>query len=121
MSRAIESYELAYTTGEASQIPDLIRAAFAPEAVLESRYLDAPIRGHDALVEHIGVTRQRMQGVTSRRTSPLERVGDTIRWTWAFEADGQVVAEGMDFVVLDASDHIERLVVFDGLVPQDRT
>lgn len=118
MSHAIESYERAYSTGDASEIPGLVEAAFTSDAVFESSYVAAPIIGHDALVEHIEATRGRIQGVSSRRTSPLERVGQSIRWTWAFEGDGEVVAEGMDFAVLDYSGRIERLVVFDQRVPE---
>lgn len=120
MSRAIESYEQAYSTEDESQIPRLIREAFSSDAVFESPYIDGPIHGVDALVEHVRATRDRIEGVASRRTSPLGRVGQSICWTWALEADGATVAEGIDFVLLDEDGQIQRFVVFAGVIPADR-
>jgi hypothetical protein len=97
----------------------LVSAAFSKDVVFESPYIDAPIRGVDAVIEHIESTRRRVGDVTSRRTSALDRVGQTIRWTWAFEAEGSTVAEGMDVAVLDQNDQIEHFVVFDGVIPKD--
>ena len=118
MERAIELYEQAFSTHDEADIPRLVSLAFSRDVVFESAYLDGPISGVDALIEHIESIRRRVGGVTSRRTSALDQVGQTMRWTWAFEADGSTVAEGMDVVVLDQNDQIEHLVVFDGVIPK---
>lgn len=115
--RAVDLYEEAYATEDASQVDRLVREAFTADASFESAYVVQPLVGIQALADHIRHTRDRLAGTTSRRTSPIERVGNTLRWTWVFEADGAVVAEGTDVVVLDDDERISRFVVFDGTVP----
>jgi len=117
MHPAVDRYEQAYATEDDGEVERLVAEAFSPGAVLESVYLDQPVVGREALVDHIRSTRARLVGTRSVRTSPVERVGKTLRWTWAFEADGQTVAEGTDFALLDDEGVIERLVVSDGRIP----
>lgn len=52
--------------------------------------------------------------------APWSRWGRRFDGAGSLRPDGQVVARGMDFVVLGSDDLIARMVVFDGLVPQDR-
>jgi len=117
MDPAIDRYEEAYATADDGEVERLVAEAFSPVAVLESAYLDQAVVGRAALADHIRSTRARLTGTRSVRTSPVERVGNTLRWTWAFEADGQTVAEGTDIALLDDDGVIERLVVFDERIP----
>jgi hypothetical protein len=116
---AVAAYERAYATVDPAQARQLVAEAFTEDGVLESPYLDAPVTGREALAAHIAKTREMLVGTTSTHTSSIERVGDTLRWTWAFHAGEQLLSEGMDIAVL-RSEKIARLVVFDGPLPSLR-
>lgn len=117
MHPAVAAYEAAYTTTDTSQIDALVAQAFTEDGKLLSPWIDGAISGQSALADHIRLTRARIEGTTSRHTSALEGVGNTLRWTWAFEVDGERVAEGMDVVVLGPDEKISLLIVFDGAAP----
>ncbi len=117
MHPAVASYEAAYTTTDPSQIDDLVSQAFTEDGKLLSPWIDGAISGQNALAHHIRLTRARLEGTISQHTSAVERVGNILRWTWEFEAEGETVAEGMDIVVLSPDERISLLVVFDGVAP----
>lgn len=116
MHPAVAAYEAAYE-GPEHAIDDEVARAFAADGALVSPWLERPVVGHAAIAQHVRTTRERLAGTTNRHTSVVERVGDVLRWTWAFEADGQTVASGMDVVVLSEDDRICLLTVFDGATP----
>lgn len=116
MHPAVAAYEAAYTDPP-ERIAEHVARSFAPNGSLVSPWLELPVVGHEALRLHIARTRDRLQGTVSRHTSAIERVGDVLRWTWAFDANGQEVASGMDVAVVSDDERIARLIVFDGPTP----
>lgn len=114
---AVAEYEAAYTDSS-DRIDGHVARAFVPEGAVVSPWMERPVVGHEAISRHIAATRERMAGTTNRHTSVMERVGNVLRWTWAFDADGQEVASGMDVVVLSPDEKIAQLIVFDGPTPR---
>jgi hypothetical protein len=117
MHPAVAAYEAAYSVSDPEAIGAQVARAFTPSGVLMSPWLVEPVAGHGALAAHIVRTRKRLEGAVARHTSALDRVGNVMRWTWAFEVDGEVVSEGMDVAVLSDDERIELLAVFDGPRP----
>lgn len=117
MHTAVAAYEAAYESVDPRDVAMHVAAAFSDDGALVSPWLTAAVVGHDAITAHVLRTRERLVGTASKHTSATQRVGNALRWTWAFEQDGVVVAEGMDVAVLAADGRITLLVVFDGATP----
>ena len=117
MHPAVAAYEAAYESGDPHQVAAHVSSAFSVDGALVSPWLAGPVVRHDAITTHVLRTRERLAGTSARHTSAVERVGDMLRWTWAFEQDGAIVTEGMDVAVLAADGRMTLLVVFDGAAP----
>ena len=113
---AVAAYEVAWTDPP-ERIAEHVARAFAPDGVFVTPWLGRPVVGHEAISEHIAASRGRLAGTTVRHTSVMERVGNVLRWTRAFAADGQTVSSGMDVVVLAEDERIALLAAFDGPTP----
>ena len=117
MHPAVTAYEAAYESSDPCQVASHVATAFTGDGAIVSPWLAAPVVGHDAITTHVLRTRERLVGTVSRHTSDVERVGDVLRWTWVFEENGTVVADGMDVAVLAADGRMTLLAVFDGAAP----
>ncbi|HZJ10464.1 MAG TPA: hypothetical protein VFD39_12265 [Trueperaceae bacterium] len=117
MHPAVAAYEAVYETGYPEQVADLVVKAFTADATLVSPWLPAPVVGHEAITAHVLRTRDRLVGTVSKHTSSMDRVGDVLRWTWAFEQNAETVAEGMDVAVLAPDERMSLLAIFDGNTP----
>ena len=96
------------------QPPQEIRAIAAQPgigltATLEARgYAEIEARAASAYEHWVG-----SEGITFRGRDDVERLGDVVKFHWeAVARDGEVIAVGLDFLVLAADGRIERDYTF---------
>ena len=85
------------------------RPGLALTAILEARgYEEIEARAASAYEHWVG-----SEGLSFRGRDDAERLGDVVKFHWeAVAQDGEVVAVGLDFLVLAADGRIERDYVF---------
>ena len=85
------------------------RPGLALTAILEARgYAEIEARAAGAYEHWVG-----SEGLSFRGRDDAERLGDVVKFHWeAVAKDGQVVAVGLNFLVLAADGRIERDYVF---------
>jgi hypothetical protein len=98
---AVDLYVEAWNTGDDVQRLELVRRAFTSDAVRA---------GHDVAhgPDAIAAT---MSQVEVKRTSPVQVLGDWLRFEWAAVADGESL-EGVDVAEHAPDGRLRRLIVF---------
>ena len=114
---AVELYGAAWGEPDEAKRRELLEKAWADDGV----YTDptAEVTGRDALVAHIGGFLEQTQGAQIVITSGVDsHHGKRLRFSWQMQnADGAVLAEGIDYGQLDSDGRLELIVGFFGPFP----
>ncbi len=114
---AVELYGAAWSEPDETKRRELLERAWADDGV----YTDptAEVTGRDALVAHIGGFLDQTQGARIVITSGVDsHHGTRLRFSWQMQnADGAVLADGIDYGQLDEDGRLELIVGFFGPFP----
>lgn len=112
----VETYVQAWHEPDEGSRRRLLEASWADDAV----YADpaSTVEGRDALVAHIAGFHARRPGARIEVRSGIDCHGRYLRFAWAVVgADGEVVADGIDFGVLAGDGRIASITGFFGPLP----
>jgi hypothetical protein len=110
---AVDLNVAAWNATDPSARKDLIKQAFAEDAVMVSGH--DVVHGAEAIADFIENV-QAVQPVTARRLSAVDAHGGWLRYEWqALDSSGAVVEEGVDFAEQSADGRLQRLIVFHPL------
>lgn len=114
--RAVEAYTEAWNDVSGERRRQLLEECWADGGV----YCDplSLVTGREALAGHIASFGERMPGHSIQLTTGADAHDGFARFGWGmFGPEGELVTEGMDFVVLDDDGRIARIVGFFGPMP----
>jgi hypothetical protein len=107
----IDTYFAMWNEPDRAQRLKLIADAW----VTDARYVDPlnDVSGHDGLADMVDAVRAQFPGATLQRTGELDAHHDLVRFPWnATGADGAVIVQGIDVVVLAPDGKLSALAGF---------
>lgn len=114
--RAVAAYAEAWTGTDDATLRQLLEECWADKGV----YCD-PLNvasGREAVIEHIAGFSRRFPGHTIKVTTGTDTHDGFGRFGWEMSGpDGQLVTDGVDFVIFGPDGRIARIVGFFGPLP----
>ena len=111
---AVEAYASAWNVADAAERRALLEKAWTDDGV----YTDptAEVKGREALLQHIAGFQAQGNGAKILRTSKVDsHHGTRLRFSWKMvSADGQTMAEGIDYGELAEDGRLKLIVGFFG-------